>query len=89
MRTPYALLLPTKDYHEQSAPLRPAYLTHAHRMLVALEDGLDREGQLKGKRVVAVYDCGENSGVRIGHKCVRFFVVEGPSSECGVAPPSE
>ena len=86
MRTPYSLLLPTKDYHEQSAPLRPAYLTHTHRLLVALEDGLAREGELEGKRVVAVYDCGENSGVRIGHKCVRFFVVEGPSCEYGVAP---
>jgi hypothetical protein len=81
LRTPYALLLPTKDYHEQSAPLRPAYLTHAHRLLVALEAGLERAGELGQRRVVAVYDCGENSGVRIGHKCVRFFTVEAPTSE--------
>jgi ATP adenylyltransferase/5',5'''-P-1,P-4-tetraphosphate phosphorylase II len=81
LRTPYSLLLPTKDYHEQSAPLRPAYLTHAHRLLVAMEDGLERAEELGRRKVVAVYDCGEKSGVRIGHKCVRFFMVDVAASE--------
>ncbi|KAK1925904.1 hypothetical protein DB88DRAFT_485546 [Papiliotrema laurentii] len=82
LRTPYALLLPTKDYHEQSAPLRPAYLVHAHRLLVALETALSHENeQAETKRtVLAVYDCGEKSGVRIGHKCIRFYTMNGAAS---------
>ncbi len=79
-RTPYALVMPTKDYHPQSAPLRPGYLTHAHRLLVQLEDQLAAKSGSTGK-VVAVYDCGEKSGVREGHKCIRFYVVDKLSGE--------
>lgn len=86
MRTAYTFILPTKDYHEQSAPVRPAYLTHAHRLLVALEEELGRAGYLGESKLVAVYDCGEKSGVRIGHKCVRFYTVKEVSGESNVVP---
>lgn len=75
MRTPFALILPTRDYHPQSAPLRAPYLTHAYRLLVALEQELTME-EGSAKQVFVVYDCGEKSGVRNGHKCIRFYVVE-------------
>ncbi|RSH77174.1 uncharacterized protein EHS24_003811 [Apiotrichum porosum] len=56
LRTAYTFILPTKDYHEQSAPVRPAYLTHAHRLLVALEEELGPAGHLGEGKVVAVSD---------------------------------
>lgn len=80
LRTPFALVMPTRDYHPQSAPLRAPYLVHAYRLLIAMEDRLNSTGGAGGK-VMAVYDCGEKSGVITGHKCIRFFTASTFSCE--------
>ncbi|ORY20197.1 hypothetical protein BCR39DRAFT_601523 [Naematelia encephala] len=70
---PPTFLLSTHGYHPQSAPLRPSYLIHAYRLALAVENSLAEPD----KHVVAIYDCGEDSGVKIGHKCVRFYIAKG------------
>jgi hypothetical protein len=80
-----AFILATNGWHPSNEPLRPAFLIHSWRLILAMEAllGDEQEKRDLGKRVIGVYDCGEDSGVEWGHKAIRFYVT---SKDCELVP---
>lgn len=81
-------LLSTNGWHPESEALRPAFLIHSYRLLLAVEEVLaaaSSDAGDKKREVVAIYDCGEDSWVVEGHKSIRFYVIRAnTTSECSV-----
>ncbi|KAF7793886.1 hypothetical protein EIP86_005008 [Pleurotus ostreatoroseus] len=72
---PQHILLITKEYHSQSAPLMPPDLVQTYLFLMA--------AQKAGKRFFAFYNCGDMSGASQPHKHLQLIPLEedGPPVE--------
>ncbi|GJE92278.1 ATP adenylyltransferase-like protein [Phanerochaete sordida] len=69
------ILLVTKDFHSQTAPLMPPDLVQAYQLLIA--------AQKAGKKYFAFYNCGDLSGASQPHKHLQLIPVDadGPPVE--------
>lgn len=72
---PNHILLVTREFHSQTAPLMPPDLVQAYRLLVA--------AQKAGQKFFAFYNCGDLSGASQPHKHIQLIPIEadGPPVE--------